>query len=562
MHNLATLPSPSRHDSASPTRAPAPDLIEACKILIIDDEPRNVRLLERILESAGFLNFVSTTDSRDAPALFVKFKPDLILTDWLMPEVDGGEIIRQLHGLIGADDYLPIVVLTADVTCQTRKQALTAGATDFLTKPFDQSEVLLRIRNLLRARLSHLVVQSQNQRLEETVRDRTIELERTLAELRNTQQQVIQRERLAALGTMAGGIAHDFNNVLSVIMGFTEILLHDAEDGLTKEQATPALATILTAAEDAGKIVRRLRDFYRPEKAEEERLPIDLNQLIEQAVELTRPRWQTQAGSSGRKITFRTELGSIPTIMGEPAELREMLTNLIFNAVDALPQGGAITIATSAEGETVALRLSDTGTGMTEDVRLRCLEPFFSTKGESGTGLGLAMVFGTVQRHTGTIEIESQPGEGTTFIVRFPPAEPGIPAFEDTAPASSAPMRILVVDDEPILCQLVCEHLQNDGHTAEVAFNGSDALRKFRTAPFDLVITDHVMSETTGELLALELKKMTPDLPVILLTGYAGAGTDGMEQPAGIDLVIARPLSRTALRHALAKVAPGSRLSG
>jgi len=244
----------------------APDAVPACKILIIDDEEPNVRLLGRVLTKAGFENFISTTDPREAAMLFADFEPDLVLTDWLMPNVDGCAVIEQLRSLTATDDYLPIVVLTADITPQTKERALRAGATDFLTKPFDHIEVLLRIRNLLKARLSHLTVQAQNATLEENVRQRTIELENALTELRQTQQQVIQHERLAAFGTMAGGIAHDFNNALSLIIGFSELLLRDAEHGLTRENATGPLTIILTAATDAAKIVHRLRDFYRPEE--------------------------------------------------------------------------------------------------------------------------------------------------------------------------------------------------------------------------------------------------------------------------------------------------------
>ena len=257
--------------------------MHACKILVIDDEAPNVRLLERVLSRAGFENFVSTTDSREAAAIFADFQPDLVLTDWLMPEVDGCAVIEQLRALTATDEYLPIVVLTADITSSTRMRALIAGATDFLTKPFDQVEVLLRIHNLLQARLAHLAIENQKAMLEEAVRQRTIDLEAALEELKRTQQQVIQQERLAALGTMAGGIAHDFNNALGIIMGYSELLLSDTRLGLTGENATmppiTILETILTAAEDGANIVHRLREFYRPDESEEQRLPLDLNKL-------------------------------------------------------------------------------------------------------------------------------------------------------------------------------------------------------------------------------------------------------------------------------------------
>jgi signal transduction histidine kinase len=531
-----------------------PDPVHACKILIIDDEEPNVRLLERLLTSAGFDNFISTTDSHEAPALFADFQPDLVLTDWLMPGVDGCAVVNQLRALTATDDYLPIIVLTADITPQARKRALTAGATDFLTKPFDKIEVLLRIQNLLKARLSHLVIQTQNATLEESVRQRTIELERALTDLQHTQKQVIQQERLAALGAMAGGIAHDFNNALSVIMGFGELLLRDAEHGLTKENATRPITIILTAAEDAAKIVRRLREFYRPDEAEEQRLPVDLNNLIEQAVSLTRPRWQTCATAGGRTITITTELGEIPCVTGDATALREVLTNLIFNAVDALPQGGIITFGTRRAGETVVLRVSDTGTGMNEEVRQRCLEPFFTTKGKRGTGLGLSMVFGIIRRHAGTIDIESRLGKGTTFALRLPVAKAESVTRPDALPWSNGPLRILVVDDQPIVSQLVCEYLSEDLHLVETALSGSDALEKFRAAHFDLIITDLVMAKMTGEQLAVTIKELNPIIPVILLTGYAGDFTAEKQYSKAIDLVLEKPLSRASLRNALAKV--------
>ena len=531
-----------------------PDAVQVCKILIIDDEAPNVRLLERVLTRAGFENFISTTDSREAAALFADFQPDLVLTDWLMPGVDGCALIGQLRALTATDDYLPIVVLTADITPPTMQRALTAGATDFLTKPFDRIEVLLRIRNLLTARLSHLTIQTQNAMLEESVRQRTIELERALTGLQRSQKQVIQQERLAALGTMAGGIAHDFNNALSIIIGFGELLLRDAEHGLTREKATPPLTTILTAADDAAKIVHRLREFYRPDETGDQRQPVDLNQIIGQAISLTQPRWQTAATAGGRTITIATEPGAIPCIAGDAAELREALTNLIFNAVDALPAGGAITFRTRPEGAAAVLEISDTGTGMSEDVRHRCLEPFFSTKGRHGTGLGLSMVFGIIHRHAGTIAIESELGKGTTFALRLPAAKAGSATPPAAVPAANGSLRVLVVDDQPILCQLVCEHLQDDLHTVETALSGSEALEKFRAAPFDLVITDHVMAGMTGEQLAAAIKELNPHVPVILLTGYAGEATAGEQYSPALDLVLAKPLSRTALRRALAKV--------
>jgi signal transduction histidine kinase len=530
-------------------------LIAAAKILIIDDELANVRLLERILRRANCQHVFSTTDSREALSCFQKHEPDLVLTDWMMPYVDGFEVLQQLLDVRGSDDYLPIIVLTADMGADTKRRALAAGATDFLTKPFDQMEVLLRIGNLLQSRVAHLKIQEQNATLESDVRERTFDLEKALTELRSTQRQVVQQERLAALGTMAGGIAHDFNNALSVIIGFGELLLRDAEKGLSKERALPPLNTILTAAEDASRIVGRLREFYRQDGADELRLPVNFNELLEHAVDLTRPRWETQSRAAGHPISLNVELDEIGLISGDAAELREVLTNMIFNAVDAMPDGGTITLRTIATHNHVAVEISDTGTGMSDDVRERCLEPFFTTKGDKGTGLGLSMVFGIVQRHGGSVDLNSSPGKGTTFRLRFPiSGAAGATAIPTADAAINRPLHILVVDDQPVLCELLREYLIHDLHSVATADNPLEALKIFREDKFDLVITDRVMAEMNGEQLATEIKLLAPRVPVILLTGF---GDDAFSREAtrrSIDLVVCKPLLRSTLRNAIGEV--------
>jgi len=221
---------------------------------------------------------------------------------------------------------------------------------------------------------------------------------------------------------MARRVAQDFNNALALIIGFGEELLRDAEHGLTKEKASLAITEILTAAKDAVKIVYRLREFSRPGQTHELYLPVNVNDLIQQAVLLTKPKWQTESRAAGTTIRLSVDFGEIPTIDGDPTELREALTSLIFNAIEAMPHGGSIMLRTRAQGDTVVVQITDTGIGMTEEERQRCLEPFFTTKTQPGTGLGLDIVFGIIRRHQGVIDIESEPGNGTTFTMHLPVA--------------------------------------------------------------------------------------------------------------------------------------------
>jgi signal transduction histidine kinase len=273
-------------------------------------------------------------------------------------------------------------------------------------------------------RMAHMRMYKQKRVLEETVHQGTLELARTTTDLRACQHLLVQAQRLTAIGTMVSGIAHDFNNALMLIMGSGEILLDDAEHRtLTKENAVPLLKDILAASRDASTLVRRLRQFTRSGEPVEKHLPLNLNLVVEQAVSFTKPKWDSHAVAEGSGIRLEVDYQDLPVILGDAARLRDAITNLIFNALDAMPTGGALTLRTRALGHCARLEVSDTGIGMTEEVRRNCLEPFFTTKGEHGTGLGLAMVFGIVQNHSGTIEIASTPGKGTTFTMIFPASE-------------------------------------------------------------------------------------------------------------------------------------------
>src|SRR5208282_3855609 len=299
----------------------------------------------------------------------------------------------------------------------------------FLKKPFDTVEIL-QLANALTEKW-RLIRQVRNQMadLERIVSERTQQLQVTndrllieiaehreseqrlklvLEELRNTQQRIIQQERLRALGGMASGIAHDFNNALVGILGLSELLLHHPENLDDKQKLRRYVEMINTSAKDAGGVVNRLREFYRHREGREVFGGVDLNQLVEDTISLTQPMWKTQAEAKNISITLQKDFQNVSPVAGDAGELREVLTNLIFNAVEAMPRGGTIIVRTRGDDSQVTLEVSDTGVGMTDDVRQRCLEPFFTTKGTHGTGLGLSMVYGIVQRHQGTIDINSE----------------------------------------------------------------------------------------------------------------------------------------------------------
>jgi signal transduction histidine kinase/ActR/RegA family two-component response regulator len=390
-------------------------------------------------------------------------------------------------------------------------------------------------------------------------------------ELHRSQRHIIEQERLNAVGKMASGLAHDFNNALVPISGYAEMLLEHQDILKDQAKATKYLKLIMTGVEDAASVVSRLREFYRKREEGETYRPLSLNQMVEQAVALTRPRWRDEALGSGRTILVEADMRPVPRILGSESELRELLTNLIFNAVDAMPEGGTIRIRTGVReapsgddshfapaAPRVFLEVNDTGTGMTDEVRRRCLEPFFSTKGERGTGLGLPMVFGIVKRHRGTMDIESTVGKGTTFIVLLPADTTQARDVQARTAVPSGPLSVLVVDDEPIARDVLTEYLTGDGHQVQTAVNGREGFEKFKAGSFSVVITDRAMPEMGGDQLATMVKEQAPSIPVVLLTGFGDLMNAAGEKPDGVDLVVKKPVRLSTLREVLAKMTGGA----
>lgn len=380
-----------------------------------------------------------------------------------------------------------------------------------------------------------------------------------LAELKRAQGRVVQQERLRALGQMATGIAHDFNNALMPIRGYAE-LLADLSEVRDSPDAQQYLRTILTASGDAAAVVSRLREFYRPVADEDVQVPVDLSRIARQIVELTRPRWYNEALMRGIAVTVDTELAEVPPVLANEPQLREAVTNLVFNAVDAMPTGGRITIRTTTADGQVSIAVRDTGLGMTEHVKRHCLEPFFTTKADrGGSGLGLGMVHGIAQRHHGKLSLDSAVGLGTTMTLSFPAVEhTGRTVGQVILRPISAGLRVLVVDDMPSARELLRDLLVADGHQVTMSPNGLDALSCLGRWDYDLVLTDRSMPLMTGEKLAAAIKQSEKPLPVVMLTGVGQMMIDTSECPFGVEVVLPKPVTRESLRNALAALCPTS----
>lgn len=396
------------------------------------------------------------------------------------------------------------------------------------------------------------------------------ELETAYNDLRQTQQAVMQQDRLRALGQMASGIAHDINNALSPVVGFAGLLL-SYEPNLS-QSAKKHLNYIKTAGEDVAHIVARLREFYRHREDRESLVLVSLNPLVQQVIDMTRPKWRDIPQEKGILVELDTDLSTdFPALPGIGSEIREALTNLILNAVDAMPTGGKLTVRTRTARIGIAedngkaathgiLEVADTGVGMSEKTRRHCLEPFYSTKGKRGTGMGLAMVYGVMERHEGKIEIDTELGKGTTVRLIFPlHTRVASATGHESEAGSPANLKILCIDDEPLLRELIKEMLEREGHYVEAADGGQTGLDAFQRAeergrPFEVVITDLGMPHLDGREVARALKKKSPRTPVIMLTGWGAFMKDNEDMPIYVDGVLSKPPRANELNSMLGKL--------
>ncbi|HWW76231.1 MAG TPA: ATP-binding protein [Pyrinomonadaceae bacterium] len=379
----------------------------------------------------------------------------------------------------------------------------------------------------------------------EQARRHVEELSHYIAEQERIREQYAQIEKLSALGELASGVAHDFNNTLAGILGRAQLLLNTRDP----EKIEAGLRLIIKTAKDGAKTIKRIQDFAR-QRRDHDFQPVSVDQLLLDVREITRPRWKSRAESEGVHISLDLRLGSDEArVMGDESELREVLVNLVFNAVDAMPAGGTITLSAHASDASVEISVADTGTGMTEDVRTRVFDPFFTTKGKAGMGLGLAVSFGIVRRHEGVFEVESEVGRGTTFRIRLPsalasakPEHISEPPAITLVPQRPEATRVLVVDDEENVRQLLRDVLESEGYQVTLATGGREALELFGGGgSFDAVFTDIGMPGMSGWELAHAVRELDEGLPVAVITGWGEAVGSGERTAARVDWVVTKP---------------------
>jgi two-component system NtrC family sensor kinase len=468
----------------------------SARIMIVDDELAMVRLLEQLLERAGYAHLRGTTDPREVPTSYREFRPDLILLDLRMPHLDGVQVLERLKRETTAETYLPVLVLTADDAPETKRRALAAGASDFLTKPFDRIELLLRVDNLLAMRFLHRELRRQNEDLERQVRERT--------------HQLLETEKLATMGNLLAGVAHELNSPLSVILGHVALFADSALDDSARARARD----IGAAAERCVRIVRSFLTMAR--RHPPERGHVSVNQILKNAVELL--AYELRVANVDVHLDFQNDL---PLVWADGHQLQQVAVNLIANAHQAMlntPPPRRLSLVTRYDdaSRSVHVEFADTGPGIPPEIQARIFEPFFTTKSEGeGTGLGLALSRGIIEGHGGAVHVESRPGQGAHFLLELPVGTPPVSSDAPGTLEAAPPVpgkTILVVDDEPAVASILAEALTRDGYTVDTAPNGAVALTKLEAQTYDLIISDSGMPVVSGPELYREVERREPRL--------------------------------------------------
>jgi signal transduction histidine kinase/CheY-like chemotaxis protein len=386
------------------------------------------------------------------------------------------------------------------------------------------------------------------------------ELSHYITEQERIREQFSQMEKLSALGELASGVAHDFNNTLSGILGRAQLLQRSGD----AEKIKRGLDIIIKTAEDGAKTVKRIQDFARQRRDHNFEL-VSIDQLLLDAGEITRPRWKNCAEASNIHITLNLQIGSNAMVMGDDSELREVLVNMVFNAIDAMPEGGTLSLSTRTAGDSVLIKVVDTGVGMYPEVRSRIFDPFFTTKGKAGLGLGLAVSFGIIRRHGGNIEVDSKYGSGTEFRITLPVAKIAEKNVEPAEVAQTAPpvaqsgeksrTRVLVVDDEDFVRELLGDILEGEHCDVYLAECGNEALSAFKETKFDGVFTDVGMPGMSGWELAREIRQINRNIPIAVITGWGEAVGSHEQKAAGVDWVVAKPFTADRIAELVREVA-------
>ncbi|MBL7960599.1 response regulator [bacterium] len=517
------------------------------RILVVDDSKVQLFAMGKMLEKEGYVVF-SASEPLHAKRMLENSEFDLLLCDLIMPDMDG---IAMLKFSKSARPIMPVVIMTAFGDRESAIEALKDGAEDYIFKASgerERDEFLIRIRRTLeKSKLQKKILAYQNS-LEHMVDERT-------KELRETQEKLIQSERLRSLGVITTGVAHDFNNILGVILGRTQMLIRK----MKSSEIVDDLLIIEKSALKGSSTIKRMQDYTRIRK-DETFVPVQMNEIIDEVIEITKTRWKDEAENMGISIEVEKKCDDIPYVTGNASELKDVLINVLFNAFDSMVSGGRVTVKTYLEHihdeQWVTTEVSDTGCGIAENIQSKIFDPFFTTKSEHGTGLGMSTAYGIIQRHKGEITFKSKEKEGTTFYIRLMaalfvhqvmPENPIVKSAQD----ATRQFAILVVDDDEAVRSTLAEMLEIQGHDVSMASSGPEAIRMIMQRHYEIIFTDLGMPGMSGWELSQEIRQRSPQTHVVMITGWGTQLDHQKAAESNVKKILPKPVSYDEIIHAV-----------
>ncbi len=528
--------------------------LKNANILIVDDSEANIDILAGLFEIQGYTNVKTTTDPRNIDGLFNSFKPDILLLDLLMPHLSGFEVMEQLRNKIPSGTFFPILVLTADMTVETKQRALSAGANDFLVKPFDMIEAGLRIKNLLEARYTHQQLESQNHTLEEKVKERTYEIEKKNLELISAKDKAEASDRLKT--AFMQNISHEVRTPLNGILGFGALLAEPDVSESEKEQFLSLLKASST------RLINTITDYMDislivSDSIEINPKPVNMNKVLTELMN----QYKDQCYS--KKLDFYLSIpgdGNDLSVHTDPELFRKIIRHLIDNAVK-FTNYGSIIIGYSLSPGSIEFFVKDTGVGIEEDAQERIFENFMqenidNTRGHEGSGLGLSIIKGFTKLLDGKIRLQSVKGQGTTFYFTIPigtgiPGNTGARASISNFSGAKLPV-ILIAEDEFTHRLYLGSFLKKYTSMIYMATNGKEAVDLCREHPeISMVLMDIKMPLMNGFEATREIRSFRKDIPIIAISAHAMTGDEKKALDAGCNAYIAKPTSGTELLEEL-----------
>ncbi len=476
-------------------------------ILVVDDNKGLCDGIQEYLENEGYI-VTCANSGKDAITLLPDNRYDIALVDIKLPDMHGTDLVKKLAGISPSMDFIHITAhATLDTAIESVRQEQVVS---YETKPLDMDHLLAVLRQIV-------------------IR-------------KNMEDALLQSEKLKSIGRRTAGSGHEFNNIRASISGNIQLMLQDYKDN---EKLANTLNIIMKATNDGAQISGKMSSFAKTEVDITEYVTSDVRDLIKQSIEFTKPRWKNMAQANG--INYHIDMEDVrgkSEVHCNSTEMREVFINIIHNSLEAMPDGGKIFFSTWNKDGVAFVSISDTGKGMTEDVRKKVFDPFFTTRRPVGTGLGMSIVYSILSRHNGKIEVKSEIGMGTTFTLQLPlftRADSIIEISETEQLSKGNGLHILVVDDEKQICDILERFLSIEGHMVRTVDNGAEAIILAGATSYDLVLCDMVMPEVFGYDVIRALNELGRRPKIGIITGWGKKLEPIEDENIKVDFILKKP---------------------